>query len=421
MVSPTAWKILEGFCTGTLRNFVCYVQRTPQQLCLLSAPEPSATSPPSEPEPSGTPPAICTKTVRKRVCFLPICHRTLHKPCLLSAPEPSEPHQPSGTLPNLVCTTPFENSSAICTDTLWNFISHLHWNHLRRNPPEFHQPSAPEPSGTSSSFCATTLQNFISHLHRNPPEPHQPSAPEPSGTLSAICTGTRRLSAPDGTLWNFISFLHRNPPEPHQLHRNPGNSWKFISHLHRNPPEPHQPSAPEPSGTLRNLFRNLVLQLHRIAPELFWAKDPIASFAVGEKKQFLTRSAVGMHQGSMQHNLINLNKNRFRYIWVSYLYIWVSCLVACFTHTLPAGFISTCVPPVFSCQNIHWIALWLRLMLPVSGLNLKPLAFLNLLFVRDYSLWLVTLESLDLWVWLRVGAGPRVLEIFQELAALQVF
>ena len=26
-----------------------------------------------------------------------------------------------------------------------------------------------------------------------------------------------------------------------------------------------------------------MLQLHRIAPELFWAKDPIASFAVGEK------------------------------------------------------------------------------------------------------------------------------------------
>ena len=26
-----------------------------------------------------------------------------------------------------------------------------------------------------------------------------------------------------------------------------------------------------------------MLQLRRIAPELFWAKDPIASFAVGEK------------------------------------------------------------------------------------------------------------------------------------------
>ena len=82
----------------------------------------------------------------------------------------------------------------------------------------------------------------MSHLHRNPPEPHQPSAPKLSGTSSAICTGTLR---------NFISHLHWNPPEP--------------------------------TGTLRNLLRNLVLQLHRIAPELFWAKDPIASFAVGEK------------------------------------------------------------------------------------------------------------------------------------------
>ena len=30
--------------------------------------------------------------------------------------------------------------------------------------------------------------------------------------------------------------------------------------------------------TLRNLVRNLVLKLHRIAPELIWAKDPIAKF-----------------------------------------------------------------------------------------------------------------------------------------------
>ena len=39
-----------------------------------------------------------------------------------------------------------------------------------------------------------------------------------------------------------------------------------LRHLHRNPPEP------------RNLARNLVLKLHRIAPELIWAKDPIAKF-----------------------------------------------------------------------------------------------------------------------------------------------
>ena len=93
----------------------------------------------------------------------------------------------------------------------------------------------PEPAGTLFAMCTGTL--------RNHPDPHQPSAPEPSGTSSAFCTGI---------LWNLISFLHRNPLEL--------------------------------SGTLRNLFRNLGLQLHRIAPELFWAKDPIASFAVGEKR-----------------------------------------------------------------------------------------------------------------------------------------
>ena len=169
--------------------------------------------------------------------------RNLLEPHQPSAPEPSGPHQlsapePSGTL------------SAIWTGvsrTRRNLI-----NYLPGNPPEPHQPSAPEPSGTSSAICTGTLRNLISHLHRNPPEPHQPSAPEPSGTSSAICTGTLR---------NLISHLHRNPPEPSGTHRNP----------------------PEPTGTLRNLLRNLLLQLHRIAPKLFWAKDPIARFAVGEK------------------------------------------------------------------------------------------------------------------------------------------
>ena len=170
MLSPTAWKILEGFCTGALRNFVCYVHRTAQQLCLLSAPEPSGTSW-----------AICTGTLRT-----------------------------------------------------WSAI---------RNPPASHPPSTPEPPRTSSVFCP------------------EPSTPEPFGTLSEICTRTLR---------NFISFLPRNPPEPHQPSA-------------PEPSEPHQQSAPEGSGTFRNLLRNLVLQLHRIAPEFFWAKDPIASFAVGEK------------------------------------------------------------------------------------------------------------------------------------------
>ena len=94
----------------------------------------------------------------------------------------------------------------------------------------------PRNSGTSSTICPGTFLNLISFQHRNLPEPHQPSAPEPFRTSS--CTRTLR---------------------------------NLIRHLHR--------KAPEPSGTLRNL----VLQLLRIAPELFWAKDPIASFAVGEK------------------------------------------------------------------------------------------------------------------------------------------
>ena len=192
------------------------------------------------PEPSGTLSAMCTGQLSNFVCYLHRNHPELHGP---SAPGPSELDQPSGTLQHL--------------------ISHLRRNrpephqlfarnHLRRNPSEPYLQSGAELSGTSSAFCPETLRNLISHLHRNPPETCLLSAPEPSGTSSASCPGTVR---------------------------------NLISHLHRNPPEPHQQSAPEGSGTLRNLLRNLVLQLHRIAPELFWAKDPIASFAVGEKKE----------------------------------------------------------------------------------------------------------------------------------------
>ena len=146
------------------------------------------------------------------------------------------------------------------------FTSYLHWN-----PPEPQQVSAPEPSGTSTRY-----------LHRNPPEPHGLSAPEPSGTLNR--------------------YLHRNPPEPHQVSapepsgtstgictetlQNLTRALRNLTrYLHRNPPEPHQVSAPEPSGTLRNLARNLVLKLHRIAPELIWAKDPIAKFCCWGKTE----------------------------------------------------------------------------------------------------------------------------------------
>ena len=224
--SGTSWKVflpepsgsLSAMCTRHLTNSVYYLH--------WNHPEPHR---PSEPEPSGTSLAM-TRTVRKLVSFCHFAtelstnrayclHRKPLQPCLLSAPR-SAP-EPSGT------------SSAICTGTLRNLISHLPGtlrnliSHLHENPPEPHQPSAPETSGTSSTIC-----------------------PEPAGTSSAICTGTLR---------NLVCYLHRNPPEL------------------------HQPFAPEPAGTLRNLLRNLVLQLHRIAPELFWAQDPIASFAVGEK------------------------------------------------------------------------------------------------------------------------------------------
>ena len=62
-----------------------------------------------------------------------------------------------------------------------------------------------------------------------------------------------------GTLQNLTRYLHRNPTEPHQV--------------------PQQVSAPEPSGTLRGTW----LKLHRIAPELIWAKDPIAKLCQWEK------------------------------------------------------------------------------------------------------------------------------------------
>ena len=127
---------------------------------------------------------------------------------------------------------------------------------------EFHKASAPEPTGTSQGLCTGTFRNLTRYLHRNPPEHHKVSAPEPSGTA-------------------------------------------------QNPPEPQQVSSPEPSGisrgictgtlrnltrylhqTLRNLVRNLVLKLHRIAPELIWAKDPIAKFCCWGKKNQSMRTGT---------------------------------------------------------------------------------------------------------------------------------
>ena len=246
------------------------------------------------PEPSGTLSAMCTGQLSNFVCYLHRNHPELHGP---SAPGPSELDQPSGTLQNLtvrdlirhlhrnlpeLCLLCAPDSSAtlsaICTGTIRNFMGHLH-----RDPPNLI--SHPEPSSISSAIYARTVQNLISFLpeplRRNTSEPYLQSAPELSGTSSAFCPETLR---------NLISHLRRNPPETCLLPAPepsgtssascPGTVRNLISHLHRN-----QQSAPEGSGTLWNLLRNLVLQLHRIAPELFWAKDPIANFAVGEQNK----------------------------------------------------------------------------------------------------------------------------------------
>ena len=109
-------------------------------------------------------------------------------------------------------------------------ILNRHQLYLHRNPPEPHQASSQETSGTSPGICAKT-----------PPEPCKVSAPEPSGTSQGICpepsapepSGTAR-NPPElhGTLRNLTGYLHRNP-----LHRN------RTRYLHRNPPEP----CPEPA------------------------------------------------------------------------------------------------------------------------------------------------------------------------------
>ena len=327
--APELSRASSAICTRTRRNLVCYLHRNhpephqpsapkPAGICYLhrNHPEPHQLS---APEPSGTSSAFCTGTVRNFISFL---HQPHQQPCLLSDQNLLEPRQPSAP-------EPAGTSSAICAGTIRNLISHLH-----RNPPELrllcvpepsgtssafytgtlrepHQLSAPEPSGTSWAFCTRTLRNLISFLHRNPPEPCLLSAPEPSGTSSAICTGTRR---------NLVCYLHRNHPEPS------GSSsavcaWtvrNLISFLHRNPLEPHQLSARNPlelSGTLRNLLWNLGLQLHRIAPELFWVKDPIASFAVGEKSGWIEWIFILLRNGWISPFFtsprIVLNRNAF--------------------------------------------------------------------------------------------------------------
>ena len=152
--------------------------------------------------------------------------------------NPLEPHQvPAPELPG---TLP------ICTGTIRNLTGYLH-----RNLPELYQVSAPEPSGTSPGICRA--------LHRNPPEPQHQKLPE-----------RHQVSAPDPSRPHQVSrLLSWNPPELQpSICTGTLCAGTLNRYLHQNPPEPHQVSAPEPSETLRSLARNLVLKLHRIAPEL---------------------------------------------------------------------------------------------------------------------------------------------------------
>ena len=187
-------------CNGHLSNSVRYLhQNHPQLHCLLNQnlPEPHQ---PSAPKQSGSLSAFCQYAIELSTNLA--CYLHWNPPNLISHPEPSRTlsaphrsklHQPSAPEPS-------GTSSAICTGTLWNFISFL-----RHNPPELHQPSAPEPSGISSAICTGTRRNLVCYLHRT----------ELSGTSSAFSTGTlRNLISCTGTLWKFISHLHRNPPEP---------------------------------------------------------------------------------------------------------------------------------------------------------------------------------------------------------------
>ena len=210
---------MAAMCTGQLSNFVCYLHRNHPELHGPSAPGPSELDQPSgtlqnltvrdlirhlhrnppelcllcAPDSSATLSAICTGTIRN---FMGHLHRD--PPNLISHPEPSSISSAicAGTVQNLISFLP----GTVCAGTLRNLICNLH-----QNSPELHQLSAPKLSGTSSAICTGTLRNLVCYLHRNPPELHQPAASELSGTSSAICTGTLR---------NLINNLHRKAPEP---------------------------------------------------------------------------------------------------------------------------------------------------------------------------------------------------------------
>ena len=79
------------------------------------------------------------------------------------------------------------------------------------------------------------------------------------------------------TAWPEPSAPTPSAPEPSAPEPSaPEPSGTSPRYLHRNLPEPDLSICTETFCTFRNLARNLVLDLHRIAPELIWAKDPIA-------------------------------------------------------------------------------------------------------------------------------------------------
>ena len=150
-----------------------------------------------------------------------------------------------------MCTGTFKNLNAICPQPAGTASvfsgpgpSSGTSSALCAKPSEPHQPSAPEPSGTSSASCAGTFRNLISHL------PLNRLANEPSGTSSIFCAGT---------LWNLIGYLRRN-------------LQNLVCYLRRNRPELHPPSGPQHARTLfaicAGTIQNLISHLRRKRPEL---------------------------------------------------------------------------------------------------------------------------------------------------------
>ena len=182
------------------------------------------------------------------------------------------------------------------------------------------------------AICPRTLQNLISHLHRNPPEPHQPSAPELSGTY-----------------WNLISYLPQNSPEPHQpsAPEPSGTSLAICTRILR--------LIPEGSGTLRNFLWNLVLQLHRTAPELFWAKDPIANFAVWEKYYMYVHIYLYIYiYLKKEISFGGIPNSNIIYIYIYHIQILMPCLTT-WTIFLRSGFAHVDHRPMF--KTITWLLL----------------------------------------------------------------